>query len=277
MERNYQLLKDVLSVPSKTYKEEMMVEFISNWLTENNIDHEVDEYLNVYATKTTGDIPDNFYFPCVVSHTDTVHNIDTINVVEEQKPNAQGEIKLSLKAYNDLGKPTGIGGDDKCGIYACLELLKELPFLKAAFFVSEETGCHGSRKADRSFFSDVGYAIQFDAPENWMVTERCWGTTLFDRKSDFFKSCDSILTESFPEKLQYFSHPYTDVYALKESFDFSCINISIGYYQYHTPHEYVVVEDVYNGIEVGKKMIEKLGNSKYRFKMEKPDKFYSVL
>ena len=100
MERNYQLLKDVLSVPSKTYTEEMMVEFISNWLTENNIDHEVDEYLNVYATKTTGDIPDNFYFPCVVSHTDTVHNIDTINVVEEQKPNAQGEIKLSLKAYN---------------------------------------------------------------------------------------------------------------------------------------------------------------------------------
>ena len=277
MERNYQLLKDVLSVPSKTYNEELMVEFISNWLTENNIDHEVDEYMNVYARKTTGPVPDNFYFPCVVSHTDTVHNIDTINVVEEQKKNAQGEMKLSLKAYNDLGNPTGIGGDDKCGIYACLELLKELPFLKAAFFVSEETGCHGSRKADKSFFTDVGYAIQFDAPENWMVTERCWGTTLFDRRSDFFKHCDSVLTESFPEKLQYFSHPYTDVYALKESFDFSCINISIGYYDYHTKNEYVVVEDVYNGIDVGKKMIEKLGYFKYRFKTEKPDKFYSVL
>jgi hypothetical protein len=37
-----------------------------------------------------------------------------------------------------------------------------------------------------------------------------------------------------------------------------------------------VVEDVYNGIEVGRKMIGKLGTSKYRFKMEKPDKFYSV-
>jgi hypothetical protein len=109
-----------------------------------------------------------------------------------------------------------------------------------------------------------------------MVTERCWGTTLFERKSDFFKHCDNILKESFPSKLQYFSHPYTDVYALKESFDFSCINISIGYYDYHTKNEYVVVEDVYNGIEVGKQMIEKLGNQKYRFKMEKPDKFYSV-
>jgi tripeptide aminopeptidase len=265
MERNYQLLKDVLSVPSKTYNEEKMVQFIVDWLTENGIEHVVDEHLNVYATKTTGPVPDNFYFPCVVSHTDTVHNIDTINVVEEQKTNAQGELKLSLKAYNNDGNPTGIGGDDKCGVYACLELLKELPFLKAAFFVSEETGCHGSRKADKSFFSNVGYAIQFDAPENWMVTERCWGTTLFDRKTDFFNECNSILTESFPSNLKYFSHPYTDVYALKELFDFSCINISIGYYDYHTKNEYVVVEDVYNGIEVGKKMIEKLGNIKHKF------------
>jgi di/tripeptidase len=275
MERNYQLLKDVLSVPSKTYNEERMVQFIVNWLAENKIDYVVDNHMNVYATKTSGHIDDDFYFPCVVSHTDTVHDIDTINVVEEQKLNAQGEYKLSLKAYNNSGNPTGIGGDDKCGVYACLELLKELPFLKAAFFVSEETGCHGSRKADVSFFSNVGYAIQFDAPENWMITERCFGTVLFERDSDFFSKCNKVLVESFPSKLTYFSHPYTDVYALKELFDFSCINISIGYYDYHTKNEYVVVEDVYNGIEVGKKMIERLGNQKYRFKMEKPDRFYS--
>ena len=51
-------------------------------------------------------------------------------------------------------------------------------------------------------------------------------------------------------------HPYTDVYALKSKFDFSCINISIGYYQYHTKNEYVVIEDVFNGIDMGKKMIQ---------------------
>jgi di/tripeptidase len=277
MERNYQLLKDVLSVPSKTYKEEQMVQFLIDWLTENNINHTVDEHLNVYATKQTGELPEDFMFPCVVSHTDTVHNLDSINVVEEQLKNAQGEIKLSLKAYNNDGNPTGIGGDDKCGVYACLELLKELPNLKAAFFVSEETGCHGSRKANKSFFTNVGYAIQFDAPENWMITERCWGTTLFDRKSDFFTHCDNVLKESFPSKMKYFSHPYTDVYALKESFDFSCINISIGYYDYHTKNEYVVVDDVYNGIEVGKKMIENLGNQKYRFKLETPDNDYHLV
>jgi hypothetical protein len=77
--------------------------------------------------------------------------------------------------------------------------------------------------------------------------------------------------------MKYFSHPYTDVYALKESFDFSCINISIGYYDYHTKNEYVVVEDVYNGINVGKQMIERLGNKKYKFKLETPDNDYHLV
>jgi putative aminopeptidase FrvX len=263
MQRNFNLLKEVLSIPTKTYKEDLMIDFISNWLLENRIPFEVDEYGNIYATKESQPVDKNFIFPCVVSHTDTVHNIDTINIKEENLLNEQGQIKLSLKAYNNDGKPTGIGGDDKCGVFACLELLKEFPYLKAAFFVSEETGCHGSRNADKNFFSNVGYAIQFDAPGNTMVTEFCMGTQLFDRQGQFFKTCDEVLTESFKSKNKYESHPYTDVYALKNLFDFSCINFAIGYYDYHSKNEYVVVEDVYNGIETGKKMIEKLGYKKY--------------
>ena len=179
---------------------------------------------------------------------------------------------MALKAYNDEGNPTGIGGDDKCGVFACLTLLEELPYLKAAFFVSEETGCHGSRRADKSFFDNVGYGIQFDAPENWMITERCFGQLLFDRDSDFFKTCDKVLTEGMiPQDMEYMIHPYTDVYALRSQFDFSCINFSIGYYDYHTRNEYVVVEDTFNGIDMGKKMIEELGYNLYFKKSETYD------
>jgi len=261
MSNELEFLKKVLSVPTKTYQEDLMVEFIVSWLNENNIEYFVDEYKNVYATKCDGLKPQSeFYFPCVVSHTDTVHNLDKINIHEMELPNAQGETKFSLKAFNDLGQPTGIGGDDKCGVFACLKLLKELPFLKAAFFVSEETGCHGSRKANKDFFQDVGYAIQFDAPENWMVTEKCFGQVLFDRESDFFKSCDEVLCENMHKDfMEYMVHPYTDVYALRSQFNFSCINFSIGYYDYHSEDEYVVVEDVETGIRMGKSMIEKLG------------------
>jgi di/tripeptidase len=271
MQRDYTLLKNVLSVPTKTYKEDLMIKFITEWLTENNIPFKVDEHSNIYATKQTDETVE--FFPCVVAHTDTVHELDTINVREEQLPNAQRKLKLALKAYNDSGEPTGIGGDDKCGIYACLELLKELPNLKAGFFVSEETGCHGSRKADKEFFSNVGYAIEFDAPGNWMVSEYCMGTQLFERESDFFKECDKVLTENFKQRNKYQSHPYTDVYALKEIFDFACINFSIGYYNYHTRDEYVVVEDVYNGIDAGKKIIERLGNQKFTLKPKEKSRF----
>lgn len=254
-------LKEVLSVPTVTYNEKRMVEFITNWLEQNNIDYYRDFKNNIYATKSDGnEKPDDFYYPCVISHTDTVHQIDTINIKESKQPNAQGRIKDSLYALNDDGDPTGIGGDDKCGVFACLTLLKELPNLKAAFFVSEETGCHGSKAADEEFFSNVGYAIQFDAPENWMITEKCFGSQLFDRDSEFFEKVDSVLTENMvKEDMDYMIHPYTDVWALRNKFDFACINFSIGYYKYHTKHEYVIPEDVFNGIKMGREIIENLG------------------
>ena len=274
MTQNINLLKDVLSVPTKTYQEHRMVEFLTNWLTENNIEFYVDEKMNVYATKQESEeLPEDFYFPCVISHTDTVHDIDTINVQTMMLPNAQNQLKESLKAVNDDGEPTGIGGDDKCGVFACLTLLKELPYLKAAFFVSEETGCHGSNAADPEFFENVGYAIQFDAPENWMITEKCFGQILFDRDTEFFEKVDKVLTEGMDnERMKYMVHPYTDVYALRGKFDFSCINFSIGYYNYHTENEYVVIEDVFNGIEMGRKMIEELG---YNLHFKKSQEYVS--
>lgn len=131
MERNYELLKDVLSVATHTYQEELMIEFIENWLVENNLPYFVDDMGNIYVTKQTDQ--NIGFFPCVVAHTDTVHNIDTINIQETILPNTQNIMKPSLNAFNNEGKPTGIGGDDKCGVYACLELLKELPNLKGVF------------------------------------------------------------------------------------------------------------------------------------------------
>jgi len=257
-------LKEVLSIPTKTFEEHRMVEYITQWLKDNNIEYYVDTYLNVYATKKIDDNEPEYY-PCVVSHTDTVHHIDTINVREETLKDSQGNLSLSLKAYNDAGYPVGIGGDDKCGVFACLTLLKELPYLKAAFFVSEEVGCIGSKNADPSFFKNVGYAIQFDAPEDYMVTEVCFGEVLFDRNSDFFKTCDQILKEGVGNHLEYMRHPYTDVYSLKKLFNFSCINISIGYYNMHRRDEYVVVKDTFNGVELGRRMIESLGYSNYEY------------
>ena len=266
---NLELLKEVLSIPTHTYQEHRMISFLEKWLAKNNIPSYTDEYGNIYAVKKTTLLDDEF-FPCVVSHTDTVHAISNIHILEQMLEDSDGVLKESLTSVDEDGKPNGIGGDDKCGVYICLQLLMDLPNVKAAFFVSEETGCKGSLNADPDFFTDVAYAIQFDAPENWMITYTCMGIPLFDMNSEFFTKCDEILTNRFNHKKKYLRHPYTDVYSLKKLFDFSCINISCGYYNYHRPNEYVVIDDVQNALEVGKEMIASLGYKKSLFKELKP-------
>jgi di/tripeptidase len=94
------------------------------------------------------------------------------------------------------------------------------------------------------------------------------GVKLFDKDSDFFDKCNKVLTEGFNNRNKYQSHPYTDVYALKQLFDFSCINFAVGYYNYHTEHEYVIVDDVFNTLDIANRMITELGYKKYIQKFE---------
>jgi di/tripeptidase len=101
-----------------------------------------------------------------------------------------------------------------------------------------------------------------------MVTEVCSGTRLFDRNSDFYRIADEVLTESF-EHHEFMIHPYTDVSQLKKKFDFSCINFSCGYYNYHTAQEYVVIEDLQTAIHTAHKMIERLGYVKHEYEPQR--------
>jgi putative aminopeptidase FrvX len=263
MIENIDFLKSVLSVPTHSFQEDEMIEYLINYFTQKKYDYSIDELGNIYVTK--GSIGDDEYYPCVVAHTDTVHQLDTINVREMQLPNSKGIESFSLKAFNDNGEPTGIGGDDKCGVFACLQLLEEFDVIKAAFFVSEEVGCIGSKNADPKFFSNVGYAIQFDAPGDYMVTEYCYGVKLFETDSMFHTTAKQVLNENMLSEPQFMRHPFTDVWQLKNKFDFSCINISVGYHSYHTKNEYVVVDEVFAGIYAGKKMIDELGYRKYEY------------
>ena len=263
MLNDIELLKEILAVPTYSQKENEIILYLTNWLNINNYNHYIDKYGNIYITKNENNDLKDFYYPCVVAHTDTVHYLDSINIREEMLPDCDGNIKLALKAYNDYGYPTGIGGDDKCGIYACLKLLEELPTIKVAFFVSEEIGCLGSKVADDNFFKDVGYVIQFDAPENWMITQFCFGVELFINNGEFHTIIDKVLTKNMSNRKEYQRHPYTDVYALKQKYNFACLNISIGYYDYHSNVEYVIVDDTFNGVKIGKELITSLKYNRY--------------
>ena len=269
---NLQKFKELLSVSSKTYQEEDMVEYICDELEKiHGVTFYRDNMMNIYATK--GTLEEGEFYPMFIAHTDTVHNkIDKIVVKEEKlkRPytfgkNFHDNLVDVLKAYDVNDLPTGIGGDDKCGIFICLELLKQLDKVKIGLFVSEETGCHGSSKCDVSFLEDVGYITQYDAPGNHLITEICSGVRLFERESEFFEKSISVIESAFGNEMLIQSHPYTDVSQLKKKIDVSCINMSCGYYNMHTKEEFISIDDVERAIEAGKNMVFILGLNKYQY------------
>lgn len=269
---NLEKFKELLSVPSKTYQEEDMVEYLCNELdTIPGVKYYRDNMMNIYATK--GELSEGEFYPMFVAHTDTVHyKIDKIIVKEEKltRPSTFGKVFTSekvdcLKAYDVHGNPTGIGGDDKCGIFICLELLKRLDKVKVGLFVSEETGCHGSQKCDEDFLQDVGYITQYDAPGNHLITEICSGVRLFDRNSEFYEKVIPTIEKSFGNEMFVQSHPYTDISQLKKKINVSCINMSCGYYNMHSSQEFISLEDVQKALTAGLNMVDVLGLKKYEY------------
>ena len=254
---NKEFLKEILSIPSYSKKEILMREFIKKFAIDNGIKYHIDYKGNIYLTK--GVIDENEHYPCVVSHIDTVHS-KHISLIEENKRLIIDEDQDMLTAkHPETNIQTGIGGDDKCGVFVCLSLMTKLAVIKGAFFVEEEIGMLGSKVSDDSFFKNVGYAIQFDAPSaNW-ITEVCSGVRIFE---DFFKDMiKEVLSDN--GYTNFSNDPFTDVNQLAQKYDFNCLNLGCGYYRQHTDYEYVIISEVEKSLKAGLDLIEYLGNDKY--------------
>ncbi len=106
---------EILPIQSVTHNTKEMFAFITKKLKEMDVDYYVDNG-NIYATKNPKSLP---LIPAFVSHTDTVHDItDEIHVLEvDGKYIGFNRYKMGL---------TGIGGDDKVGIYYCFRALEEI-------------------------------------------------------------------------------------------------------------------------------------------------------
>lgn len=257
------LLISLLQTQSYFGEEERMVDTIVDYLNDKHgsdtsviftVENLPNGHKNVLITK--GQVET---YPLIIAHIDTVHDI-----MENNDINIHYDGGGIVYGLNNQGQPTGCGGDDKCGIYIALKMLERVDNIKVGLFGGEEFGCHGSTNADASFFSDVGYAIQFDAPMNNLISESCNGLLLFDRNGDFFEQIEPIIDEYMIDK-KFCQHPYTDVWAMKSRFNISCINFSAGYYKYHTKNEYVNLNDLANFTEMGYKIITHLGENRFHF------------
>lgn len=249
------LVKDLLSIVSPSSNEEPMIEFILDFISKNIPEArvDVDNYGNIYVVKNT--TPDLLYYPCVVSHTDEVVSYYPNRVIVE--------LSNAFIGINDnTGLHAGTGGDDKCGIYICLEMLRILPDVKVVFFTEEEIGGFGSRNCNVSFFKDCRYVIQPDRyGNNSFITETNGVRIATD---EFLKDCSSIMT-----KYNYIEDPYgsfTDVGVLARDcrIGLAMVNISCGYYDQHTEEEVVCKSDLENAMNFTYFIISTLPDYKYK-------------
>lgn len=253
------LLKQILAVPSQSCHEEQIVEFLRDHVEQGGERQRghctVDEHLNVYIRKGNAE-----FYPCVAAHIDTVHRPRPVEIFQHDGV---------LLGYDEQGEYSGIGADDKAGVFICLELLERFSNIAVALFAQEEIGYIGAQNADARFFERVGYVVEFDCPGRGLVSYTTGGVRLFQNGGEFIERAWPVLDQHGFSRLQH--HPFTDVKAVRQRFHLSCLNLASGYYNWHAHDEYVKLADVEAALAVGTAIIPALGEQRYAYEGWEPD------
>lgn len=174
-------------------------------------------------------------FPvCLVAHLDTVHKEQVRELVYTDNG-------------NKLSSPQGIGGDDRNGVIAILEIIKHYN-CSVLFLEDEEIGCIGAYKF-------VKHPISDNLKFNYMIE--------LDRKGKcdaVFYECDNVEFEDFitQDKDWYTDYgSFSDICVVAPKVGCAAVNLSVGYYNQHTKNEYVVLSEMEASIGKVCKLLER--------------------
>lgn len=158
----------------------------------------------------------------LVAHMDTVHEKPVKHICKTE----DGNILMS---------PQGIGGDDRCGVYALVnahEMSKVKPWL--LFTCDEEIGGVGAAAFEKDYradqlpkeLADLKFIVEIDRRgKNDAVYYDC------DNKE--FE--DYVTTKGFKTA----SGSFSDISYIAPALGVAAVNLSSGYYNAHTEHEYI--------------------------------------
>lgn len=151
----------------------------------------------------------------LVAHLDTVHT----------------EIPSDLYFDSEQGimwSPQGIGGDDRCGVYMILKLIKDYK-PHVMFLEDEEIGCIGAGKmVEKLEKPQINFIIELDRR---------------GRDDCVFYDCDN---KDFKEYIKGFGFQeqqgtYSDICKISPEWDVASVNLSVGYKNEHTFSETINV------------------------------------
>lgn len=212
------------------YDQEILKEHLVEELLKSGYSEVISDYGYVYAK---GEIP-----VLLTAHMDTVHTKKVKDFYEYYDKKENRHI---------ISSPQGIGGDDRCGIYMILEIIKTHK-CSVLFCEDEEIGGVGSNKFCKTEYlkdlSGLKYLIELDrANKNDAVFYDC-------ENDDFTK----FITENTGYEEEWGS--FSDISNLSPACGVASVNLSCGYYNAHTTSEYVVVEEMKRTIETVKSLLE---------------------
>lgn len=157
----------------------------------------------------------------LVAHMDTVHKHPVKHICVSK----DGDILMS---------PQGIGGDDRCGVFAlvsCYEKSRVKPWL--LFTCDEEIGGVGAKHFANDYarlpkaLRDMKVLIEIDR-----------------RGSDdaVYYDCDNLELEHYITSKGFETDygSYSDICTIAPVMGVAAVNLSSGYYNAHTEHEYIV-------------------------------------
>ena len=175
----------------------------------------------------------------LVAHLDTVHLL---------KPS---EIYFD-RMQSVLWSPQGIGGDDRCGVFMILKLIKKYkPYV--LFTEQEERGAIGAEKAVEILKQpDVKFIIELDRRGN---------------NDCVFYECGNKEFQEYIEKFGFKTAigSFSDISVLCDEWDIASVNLSSGYYKEHTNQEIINVNDMKNTYDRVIKILEDDKNNKTYF------------
>ena len=168
----------------------------------------------------------------LVAHLDTVH---------------QEKVETICRSSKIWMSPQGIGGDDRCGVYALVsihEQAKKKPWL--LFTCGEEAGGIGANSFVNEYLkneelrkkmSSIKFIIELDRKgKDEAVYYNCYCPELENY----------ITSKGF--HTDYGS--YSDIVDIAPVLKVAAVNLSCGYYNAHTQHEYIVIPELENTIKV---------------------------
>jgi hypothetical protein len=180
----------------------------------------------------------------IIAHLDTVYKTPPVQIymddTDEKSPDG------------DLWSHEGIGGDDRCGCFIIMEIIKELD-CHVLFCEQEESGGKGAHKFNASgIVPDIQFMVEFDRKNgNDAVFYAC-------DNEDFNK-----FVESFGFKKTFGS--YSDISTIAPHLKIAAVNLSSGYYNQHqAEEEYIRLHEVYDVIQKAIPLLKDI-STKYEY------------